>query len=253
MCAMVSPSSVPLIEWRGYTALGAIPQSQFLFFADLPTITLPPTFIWSLRVGILFGDLIDNFPVSGWKLWVSLVVLLIVIVGIFRYFFLIRVPLWILMHTLYRLRVRGIENLPATGPALLVATHISYIDPLQILVSQKRKIRFFMWAPYTRLWGIGLFARMADVIPIQGTGGPRAIIKSLRIASEALANGEVVCIFAEGGVTRTGFLLPFQRGFEQILKHAPAPIIPICIDHVWGSIFSHQGGKFFWKWPKALP
>ena len=62
-----------------------------------------------------------------------------------------------------------------------------------------------------------------------------------------------MCIFAEGGLTRTGFLLPFQRGFEQIVKRSPAPIIPICLDHVWGSIFSYQRRKFFWKWPKQIP
>src|SRR5207245_5500325 len=65
--------------------------------------------------------------------------------------------------------------------------------------------------------------------------------------------GELVCIFAEGGITRTGFLLPFHRGLEQILKRSPAPIVPVCLDHVWGSIFSYQGGRFLWKWPQKLP
>src|SRR4029077_2045552 len=72
-------------------------------------------------------------------------------------------------------------------------------------------------------------------------------------ASDALAAGDVVCIFAEGGITRTGFMLPFQRGLEQIVKRTPVPIIPVCLDHVWGSIFSYEGGKFFWKLPKRLP
>src|SRR5205814_5711866 len=83
--------------------------------------------------------------------------------------------------------------------------------------------------------------------------GPRVILKALRTASEALKNGELVCVFAEGGISRTGFILPFNRGFEQIVKRSPAPIIPVCLDHVWGSIFSYQGGKFFWKWPQQLP
>ena len=205
-------------------------------------------------MGILFGDFsLWNYLVDSW--WIGLIALIFffVLVGVFRYFFFVRLPLWIVCRTFYRLRVQGLENIPETGPALLVANHVSYIDPLLILAGQKRKIRFFMWAPYTRIWGLGFLVRMADVIPIQGTGGPRAIIQALRTASEALAKGEVVCIFAEGGVTRTGFLLPFQRGFEQIVKRSPAPIIPICIDHVWGSIFSYQGGKFFWKWPQEVP
>src|SRR5439155_46266 len=75
----------------------------------------------------------------------------------------------------------------------------------------------------------------------------------LRVASEALAQGDAVCIFAEGGITRTGFLLPFQRGFEQIAKRSPAPIVPVCLDHLWGSIFSYRGHRFLWKLPKHIP
>ena len=95
--------------------------------------------------------------------------------------------------------------------------------------------------------------RWAKVIPIDSGSGPRAILKSLRAASDALAAGELVCIFAEGTVSRTGFLLPFHRGFEQILKRAPVPIIPVCLDQVWGSIFSYSGEKFFWKLPRHIP
>ena len=165
---------------------------------------------------------------------------------------LIYIPLWILMHTIYRVRAHGIENIPETGPALLVANHVSYIDPLVIMTALRRRALPRLGA-YAKLPFLRIILQLANVIPIQGTGGPRAIIQALRTASEALANGEVVCIFAEGGITRTGFLLPFTRGFEQIVKRSPAPIVPVCIDHVWGSIFSFQGGKFFWKLPKLLP
>jgi acyl-[acyl-carrier-protein]-phospholipid O-acyltransferase/long-chain-fatty-acid--[acyl-carrier-protein] ligase len=203
------------------------------------------------------GHVFANTPfwellVSWWGLLVALL-LMFFLMGVFRYFFLVRLPLWILAHTAYRLRVHGAHNIPETGPVLLVANHVSYIDALLIMASQKRKVRFLAWAPFMGVPGLRVVLRLANVIPIQGTGGPRAIIQALRTASEALANGEVVCIFAEGGITRTGFLLPFQRGFEQIVKRSPVPIVPICTDHVWGSIFSYQGGKFFWKWPQRLP
>src|SRR5262249_54685872 len=84
-------------------------------------------------------------------------------------------------------------------------------------------------------------------------GGPRAIVKSLQAAGQVLKDGGLVCIFAEGRFTRTGFLLPFHRGFEQIVKYHPAPIIPVCLEQVWGSIFSYRGGKLIWKWPLELP
>jgi acyl-[acyl-carrier-protein]-phospholipid O-acyltransferase/long-chain-fatty-acid--[acyl-carrier-protein] ligase len=196
-----------------------------------------------------FGEIFADY----W--WLGLIALLCLSAfsNAVRHAAMIRIPLWILMHTIYRVRFHGIGNIPATGPALLVANHVSYIDPLAIMITQKRRIRFLVWAPYAKLPFLRLILRAANVIPIQGTAGPRAIIQALRTAGEALANGEVVCIFAEGGITRTGFLLPFQRGFEQIVKRSPAPIVPICVDHVWGSIFSYQGKKFFWKLPKLLP
>lgn len=195
-----------------------------------------------------------DFLREYWWLGLVLLGLLVVSAAIFRHAFLVRLPLWILTHTIYRVRVHGMENIPETGPALLVANHVSYIDALLILAAaNKRRVRFLIWAPFLSVPGLRVILRLANVIPIQGTAGPRAIIQALRTASEALANGEVVCIFAEGGITRTGFILPFQRGFEQIVKKSPAPIVPVCIDHVWGSIFSFQGRKFFWKWPKRLP
>jgi acyl-[acyl-carrier-protein]-phospholipid O-acyltransferase/long-chain-fatty-acid--[acyl-carrier-protein] ligase len=165
----------------------------------------------------------------------------------------VRLPLWLPSRLLYRIRVFGQENIPATGPALLVCNHVSFIDAFLVFLAQRRVVRFLIWAPYTRLPGLGLLLRMARVIPIDGSAGPRAIVQALRAASEALNQGDVVCIFAEGSISRTGFLLPFHRGLEQILKRSPAPIVPVCLDHVWGSIFSYQGGRFLWKWPQKLP
>jgi acyl-[acyl-carrier-protein]-phospholipid O-acyltransferase/long-chain-fatty-acid--[acyl-carrier-protein] ligase len=165
---------------------------------------------------------------------------------------MVRLLLWI-PSRLYRVRVWGQENVPATGPALLVCNHVSFIDAFLIFLALKRHVRFLAWAPYTRLPGLGFLMRLARVIPIDGSSGPRAIVQSLRAAGDALRDGRVVCIFAEGGITRTGFLLPFNRGFELIVKRSPAPIIPVSLEHVWGSIFSYQGGKFLWKWPQTIP
>jgi acyl-[acyl-carrier-protein]-phospholipid O-acyltransferase/long-chain-fatty-acid--[acyl-carrier-protein] ligase len=165
----------------------------------------------------------------------------------------VRAFLWVMTHTLYRIRIVGLENVPKTGGALLVVNHLSYIDWLLVLAAQPRFIRFLIYAPYANVWGFRHLLRWARVIPIDGSGGPRSILKALRAASEALAAGELVCIFAEGTVSRTGFLLPFHRGFEQILKRSPAPIVPVCLDQVWGSIFSYRGGRFFWKLPRHIP
>jgi acyl-[acyl-carrier-protein]-phospholipid O-acyltransferase/long-chain-fatty-acid--[acyl-carrier-protein] ligase len=189
----------------------------------------------------------------AWPWGAAALVVLAAVVAVFHYFFLVRVPLWLLTHTVYRLRVHGMDHIPRTGPALLVSNHVSWIDALVILAAQKRRIRFLAWGPFFGMPVLRLILRLMRVIPIDSRSGPRAIIQSLRSASEALAQGEVVCIFAEGGITRTGFLLPFGRGFEQIVKRCPVPIVPVCVDHVWGSIFSYQGGVAFWKWPRQFP
>ncbi|MFO0965831.1 MAG: 1-acyl-sn-glycerol-3-phosphate acyltransferase [Gemmataceae bacterium] len=195
----------------------------------------------------------DDFPLQPWLI-VSLSILAgIIVVYLFRYFFLVLVPLRILRHTLYRVHVHGAENIPATGPALLVSNHVSHMDAAFILAGAPRRVRFLIWTPFLKVPVLGWFLRVVRVIPIDPASGPRSIVQSLRAASEALAAGELVCIFAEGGITRTGFLLPFYRGFEQILKKTPAPVIPVCLDHVWGSIFSYQGRKFFWKLPRHVP
>jgi acyl-[acyl-carrier-protein]-phospholipid O-acyltransferase/long-chain-fatty-acid--[acyl-carrier-protein] ligase len=94
---------------------------------------------------------------------------------------------------------------------------------------------------------------MLKIIPIASDQGPREMIHSLREASEALRNGEVVCIFPEGEITRIGQMLPFRRGFERIIKGIDVPIIPVNIDGIWGSIFSFSGGHFLWKWPRSIP
>jgi acyl-[acyl-carrier-protein]-phospholipid O-acyltransferase / long-chain-fatty-acid--[acyl-carrier-protein] ligase len=171
----------------------------------------------------------------------------------FKPIFLIRIPVWICCHTIYRLRVIGREHIPAQGAALLVCNHVTYFDWLFLLAAQKRFIHFVIFAGWTRKLGLRHLLKWAGVIPIDKGGGPRSIVQSLRQASDALARGEMVCIFAEGRFTRTGFLLPFHRGFEQIVKHCPAPIIPVCLEQIWGSIFSYWGSKLIWKWPLELP
>ena len=203
-------------------------------------------------MGILFAD--DSTSLlDQWWIWpLAAVALFILLASIFRHAFLVRLPIWILTHTFYRVRGHGLENIPETGPALLVSNHVSYIDAFLILATQKRRVRFLVWAPFLGIPGLRVILRLANVIPIQGTAGPRAIITALRTASEALANGEVVCIFAEGGITRTGFILPFQRGFEQIVKKSPAPIIPVYSITSGAASSAIKDGKFFWKLPQAF-
>lgn len=166
---------------------------------------------------------------------------------------LLRLVLWALTHSLYRIRVVGRENIPARGGALFVCNHLSMVDALLLQASTDRPIRFLMLQrEYERRW-VRPFARVLRVIPISSEQRPRAMLLSLRTATDAIKNGEVVCIFAEGQVTRIGQMLPFRRGLEKIMKGVEAPIIPVSLDGVWGSIFSYELGRFLWKLPRSIP
>jgi acyl-[acyl-carrier-protein]-phospholipid O-acyltransferase/long-chain-fatty-acid--[acyl-carrier-protein] ligase len=167
--------------------------------------------------------------------------------------FTIRLCLWLLTHSFYRIHVRGRDNLPARGPALIVCNHISFVDPFLIGGCTQRFIRFLMYREFYQTRGIHWLAKLMGAIPISEADKPRDLVASLRQAQDQLKAGELVCIFAEGSITRTGNLLRFRRGFERITRGMDVPIIPIHLDRVWGSIFSYERGKFFFKWPRRIP
>jgi len=166
---------------------------------------------------------------------------------------LLRLVLWLLTHSIYRIKVEGRDNIPERGGALFVCNHMSMVDALLLIASTDRAIRFLMYKGSYDKPLIKPFARILRCIPISSELRPRDMIHSLREATAAIQSGEVVCVFAEGQMTRIGQLLPFRRGFERIMKGVDAPIIPVNLDGVWGSIFSFERGRFLWKVPRRIP
>jgi acyl-[acyl-carrier-protein]-phospholipid O-acyltransferase/long-chain-fatty-acid--[acyl-carrier-protein] ligase len=166
---------------------------------------------------------------------------------------LMRLILWLLTHTVYRVRVIGRDNIPEKGGALFVVNHPSYIDAAFLIAATDRFVRFIMYREFYEYPLVKPLAKVMKTIPISSAMRPREMIHSLRTAAEAIRQGEVVCIFAEGQVTRIGQMLPFARGFERIMKDVEAPIIPVSIEGAWGSIFSFERGRFLWKLPESIP
>jgi acyl-[acyl-carrier-protein]-phospholipid O-acyltransferase/long-chain-fatty-acid--[acyl-carrier-protein] ligase len=162
-----------------------------------------------------------------------------------------RCLVWLLSHTIYRVRVEGRENIPEHGGALLVSNHVSYIDGVLLILFSYRPIRMVAFAEYIQRWWLRRLAKDMGTIPIEP--GRRSVVKSIRTARQAVRDGDLVCIFPEGHVTRTGEMGEFRPGFLSILKGTGAPVIPVYLGGLWGSIFSFERGKVFWKWPLRWP
>ena len=164
-----------------------------------------------------------------------------------------RLILFFATRTIYRVRVIGRDNFPEKTGALLVCNHMSFVDVAILIAATDRPIRFLVFKgiydhPYVKP-----LAQMMKAIPISSELHPREMLQSLHTASDALRNDEIVCIFAEGQITRTGQMLPFRRGLERIMKDVAVPIVPMNLDGVWGSIFSFERGRFLWKMPHHIP
>ena len=190
--------------------------------------------------GILLAAALATFLGTLWALWL--------VPSAF-----VRLVLVLLTKTLYRLKILGQANVPQTGGALLVPNHMSLVDGFLLIASLDRPIRFVVDAAYASHPLLKWLMEIMRVIPISSSGGPRVILRALRSAGQALDDGEIVCIFPEGQITRTGTLLPFRRGFERIVKGRTVPIIPVHLDRIWGSLFSFVKGRFIWKLPEQIP
>jgi acyl-[acyl-carrier-protein]-phospholipid O-acyltransferase/long-chain-fatty-acid--[acyl-carrier-protein] ligase len=163
----------------------------------------------------------------------------------------IRFMVWLASKFVYRIRVYGHENLPERGGALLVANHVSWLDGVLLLLTSSRPIRMFAHAGNFRLGPVRWAARLYGAILVDS--GPKSIRQALRTANEALKEGELVCIFPEGAITRSGQLQTFRPGLLKILDDTGVPVVPVYLDELWGSIFSFRGARFFWKWPEKMP
>jgi len=166
--------------------------------------------------------------------------------------YVVRFIVWLLTHTLYRIRIVGEENIPVHGRALLVSNHVSFVDALLIGACLPDFVRFMLHRDYYDLKALNWFFRLMRSIPVSASNR-RDIVESLKRARNELDKGHVVCIFAEGALSRTGRLLPFKRGFEKIVERTNIPVVPVHLDQLWGSIFSFKDGRFFWKWPGKWP
>jgi 1-acyl-sn-glycerol-3-phosphate acyltransferase len=157
--------------------------------------------------------------------------------------FLMRFICWLLIHSIYRLKKSGLENIPEHGPAVLVCNHVSFVDPLVILAASPRPIRFVMDHRIFRTPVLSFIFRTSKAIPIApAKEDERLLNDAYDQIARALEQGELIAIFPEGRVTDTGELYPFRSGIRRIVERTPVPVIPLALKGLWGSFFSRRHG-----------
>ena len=155
----------------------------------------------------------------------------------------------IVARCIYRVRTIDAGHVPARGGVLLLPNHITWIDAVVLQLACRRPICFLVYDSIYRQPLLHPILRLFGAIPIS-SGRAR---DGMRLAVDRLRAGEVVCLFPEGAMTRTGTLLRLRKGFEVICRQAEVPVVPVWLDQLWGSIFSFEGGRYFSKWPRRIP
>jgi len=157
--------------------------------------------------------------------------------------YLLRFLAWLLTHGVYRFKVRGDEHIPTQGAAVLVCNHVSYVDAVLLMAASPRPIRFIMDHRIFATPVMGTVFRLAKAIPVAPQkDDPEAYERAFAEARQVLADGDLLAIFPEGGLTRDGELAEFKGGIMKILQSQPVPVVPMALGNLWGSFFSRVEG-----------
>jgi 1-acyl-sn-glycerol-3-phosphate acyltransferase len=153
--------------------------------------------------------------------------------------YLLRFMAFVLTRTIYRFEVRGDEHIPTEGAALLVCNHVSFVDAVLLMAASPRPIRFVMDHRIFRIPVLGWMFKLAKCIPIAPQKeDPASYAAAFEAADRVLAEGDLLCIFPEGALTRDGELAEFKGGMMKILERRPVPVVPLGLKNLWGSYFS---------------
>lgn len=167
--------------------------------------------------------------------------------------FLIRLFIWMLTNTVYRVRNKGLDNIPDDGPCVLVCNHVSYVDALIMAGCIRRPVRFVMFKPIYDMPVLNYIFRTGKAIPIDSKSRNADIYeRAFARIQEELEAGEVVCIFPEGKLTTDGDIAEFKNGLEKIIATTPVPVVPMALRGLWGSFFSHRGGPALSTMPRRF-
>jgi 1-acyl-sn-glycerol-3-phosphate acyltransferase len=167
--------------------------------------------------------------------------------------FAMRFIIWILTHTMYRVRHIDLHKIPDEGACVLVCNHVSFVDALLIGGACRRPVRFVTFKPIYNMPVLNFIFRTAKAIPIDSRkADPEGYEQAFARIAEELNNGEVVCIFPEGKLTTNGEIDEFKNGISRILEQTPVPVTPMALRGLWGSFFSHKDRPALSQLPKRF-
>ena len=167
--------------------------------------------------------------------------------------FLLRFLAWLLMHFVYRLDRRGIENIPEEGPALLICNHVAFADPIVISAACPRPIRFIMESSIFKIPVLSTVFRGMKAIPVApAKEDPEVYERAFQIVAAELRDGNLVCIYPEGRLTTDGEIGEFRAGMMRILKETPVPVVPMAVSGLWDSMFSRKYKAVWQRWPRRF-
>jgi hypothetical protein len=168
--------------------------------------------------------------------------------------FLMRFMVWIWISILYRIKAVNVDKaIPAEGAAVIVCNHVSFVDALILMAVIRRPIRFVMYHKIFNIPILSFIFRTAKAIPIAPMKEDAALKqKAMDDIAKALAAGELVGLFPEGGITNNGEIQAFKPGIDEIIKRTPVPVIPLALSGLWGSFFSRKYGKAMSHFPRRI-
>ena len=157
--------------------------------------------------------------------------------------YLLRFIAFVASRCVYRFKVRGDENIPLQGAAILVCNHVSFVDAILLMAASPRPLRFIMDQRIFQSPLLGTLFRLGKAIPIAPQKeDPVAYAWAFAEARRVLDEGDLLCIFPEGAITRDGQLGEFKGGIMKILETHPVPVVPLALQNLWGSYFSRIDG-----------
>jgi 1-acyl-sn-glycerol-3-phosphate acyltransferase len=167
--------------------------------------------------------------------------------------FLLRFLAWLLVNFVYRLERRGIENIPEHGPALLICNHVAFSDPIVVAAACSRPIRFIMESSIFKIPLLSVVFRGMKAIPVAPQKeDPETYERAFQIVAAELRDGNLVCIYPEGRLTKDGEIGEFRAGMMRILDETPVPVVPMAVSGMWESMFSRKYTAVWKRWPRRF-